>query len=104
MVGPWKSASRYSGAGIELLVAIFFTAGVGYWLDRHFWGGHGWGLMGGLVLGFTVGLRNLLRSARGMQRDLEHEDAENRGAKPWTVDENWVHPPPEDSDESHKNE
>jgi hypothetical protein len=33
-----------------------------------------------------------------MQRDLEREDAANPGTKRWTVDEKWVHPPPEDED------
>ena len=98
MAGPWKSAGRYSGAGVELLVAIMVIGGVGYWLDGRFWGGHGWGLIGGVVLGFAAGLRNLLRSAEGMQKDLEREDAENPGGKRWKVDENWIHPPPEDED------
>ncbi len=99
MARPWKSAGRYSGAGVELLVAILVIGGAGYWLDGRFWGAHGWGLMGGVVLGFAAGLRNLLRSAQGMQRDLEREDAANSGVKRWTVDEKWVHPPPEDGDE-----
>jgi F0F1-type ATP synthase assembly protein I len=98
MAGPWKSAGRYSGAGVELLVAILVIGGVGYWLDGRFWGGHGWGLIGGVVLGFAAGLRNLLRNAEGMQKDLEREDAENPGRKRWKVDENWIHPPPEDED------
>jgi putative F0F1-ATPase subunit (Ca2+/Mg2+ transporter) len=95
--GPWKSAGRYSGAGFELLVAVLITAGLGYWLDKRFWGGHGWGVMGGLVLGFAAGLRNLLRSAQGMQRDLEREDARLPPGSPrWKVDENWLHEPPDD--------
>ena len=98
MAGPWKSAGRYSGAGVELVVAIVAVGGAGYWLDARFWGGRGWGLIGGVVLGFAAGLRNLMRRAQGMQRDLEREDAANPGTKRWTVDEKWVHPPPEDED------
>ena len=94
MTAPWRSAGRYSGAGVELLVAVLLTAGLGYWLDRRFWGGHGWGLMAGLLLGLAAGTRNLLRSAQRVQADLEREDAEHPGAKPWKVDENWVHEPP----------
>jgi hypothetical protein len=102
MPGPWKSAGRYSGAGVELVIAILLVGAAGYELDQHFWGGRGWGLLGGLVLGFAVGLRNLLRSAERMQKDLEREDAASPGTKRWTVDENWVHPPPEDPDEPPK--
>jgi F0F1-type ATP synthase assembly protein I len=98
MAGPWKSAGRYSGAGVELLVAILVIGGIGYWLDGRFWGGHAWGLIGGVVLGFAAGLRNLLRNAEGMQKDLEREDAQNPGGKRWKVDEKWIHPQPEDED------
>jgi F0F1-type ATP synthase assembly protein I len=78
-----------------MLVAVLLTAGLGYWLDRRFWGGHGWGLMAGLLLGLAAGTRNLLRSAKRVQADLERED-EHLGAKRWKVDENWLNKPPED--------
>jgi hypothetical protein len=96
MAGPWKAAGSYGGAGVELVVAVVLTAGVGHWLDGRYWGGHEWGLVGGAVLGFAAGLRNLIRSAEKMQRDIEREDAEVPPGKRWTVDEDWVHKAPED--------
>jgi len=96
MARPWKAAGSYSGAGIELVVAVLVTAGIGHWLDGRYWGGRGWGLMGGALLGFAAGMRNLLRSARKMEKDIEREDAENPQVKRWTVDDSWVHKEPEE--------
>jgi F0F1-type ATP synthase assembly protein I len=103
MVGPWKAAGRYGAVGIELVLAVVVTAAIGQWLDRRYWGSHGWGLMAGVLLGFAAGLRNLMRSAQSMQRDIEREEADNPQAGRWIVDQDWVHKPPEEStDDSSK--
>jgi ATP synthase protein I len=96
MAGPWKGAGRYGAVGIELVVAVVITAALGHWLDHRYWGGHGWGLMAGALLGFGAGLRNLMRSAQKVQEDIEREDAQNPRAHRWTVDEDWLHKEPGD--------
>jgi hypothetical protein len=95
MAGSWKPAGRYSGAGIELVAAVLIVGGVGYGLDLRFWGGHGWGLIVGVVLGLAAGVRNLMRSAQAVERDLEREDAQSGGQRRWNVDESWLHKPDE---------
>ncbi len=91
MAGPWKSAGSYGAVGLELVVGVVVTAGIGYWLDGRYWGGHGWGPMAGALLGFAAAVRNLMRSARRVQKDIEREDAEVPNGGRWTVDESWVH-------------
>ena len=45
----------------------------------------------GFVVGVAVGFRNLIRTASGMQRDIERAEAKDPEAGRWTVDESWVH-------------
>jgi hypothetical protein len=91
MAKPWKDLGRYGSVGIELVLAILILAGLGHWLDEHYWGNHGWGTGGGFFLGIAVGVRNLVRAAANMQRDIERAEADDPEAGRWTVDDNWLH-------------
>ncbi len=93
MTKPWKDLGRYGGVGIELVLAILILGGVGHWLDGRYWGGRSWGMGIGFVLGVAVGVRNLVRVAKGMQRDIERAEAQDPEANRWTVDESWLHKP-----------
>jgi ATP synthase protein I len=58
--GDWY---KLAGLGFEFIAAVAVGIGIGYLLDR--WLGIApWGLIGGVALGFTLGLRGLIR--RGM--------------------------------------
>jgi hypothetical protein len=91
MATPFKELGRYGGVGIELVLGILILAGVGHWLDGRYWGGRGYGMAIGFLLGVAVGIRNLVRVARRMQRDIERAEAQDPEASRWTVDESWLH-------------
>jgi hypothetical protein len=88
---PWFEIGRYGSVGFELIVTILIPAAIGNWLDERYWNRSGWGAGVGFVIGVAVGFRNLLRSARNMQRDIERAEANDPEAGRWTVDESWVH-------------
>jgi len=88
---PWKELGRYGSAGIELVLTILILAWVGHWLDDRYWGGRGWGLGAGFLLGVAVSFRNLLRTASRMQKDIEQAEARDPEGSRWTVDEGWLH-------------
>jgi hypothetical protein len=88
---PWFEIGRYGSVGFELIVTILIPAAIGNWLDERYWNRGGWGAGVGFVIGVAVGFRNLLRSARNMQRDIERAEANDPEAGRWTVDESWVH-------------
>ncbi len=87
---PWRDIGRYGSVGIELVLTIGLVAGLGQWLDVRYWGGRGWGLAAGFFLGVAVAFRNLVRTARGMQADIERAEARDPEGSRWTVDESWV--------------
>jgi hypothetical protein len=108
MTTPFKELGRYGGVGIELVLSILILAGVGHWLDERYWGRRGYGIAIGFLLGVAVGIRNLVRVARRMQKDIERAEAQDPEASRWTVDESWVHKPdssaaakPLDSEDGH---
>jgi hypothetical protein len=92
---PWKEVGRYGSVGLEFVLTILILGGIGNWLDRHYWGRHGWGTGIGFLLGVAVAFRNLIRTAKQMQRDIERAEAKDPRGSRWTVDESWVHPPEE---------
>jgi hypothetical protein len=92
MAKPWKELGRYGGVGIELVLAILILAGIGHWLDQRYFHGQSWGMYTGFLLGVAVGVRNLVRAASSMQRDIEQAEANDPEAGHWKVDESWVHP------------
>jgi hypothetical protein len=92
MAKPWKELGRYGGVGIELVLAILILAGLGHWLDQRYFHGQSWGMYTGFLLGVAVGVRNLVRAASHMQRDIEQAEANDPEAGHWKVDERWIHP------------
>jgi hypothetical protein len=107
MTRPWKELGRYGGVGIELVLAILILSAIGHWFDSRYAKGHEWGMTVGFFLGIAVGVRNLVRAAAHMQRDIEKAEAQDPEASRWTVDESWLHkdsadgsPPPKKSDDS----
>ena len=92
MATPWKELGRYGGVGIEVVLAILILAGIGHWLDQRYFHGQSWGMYTGFLLGVAVGVRNLVRAASSMQRDIEQAEANDPEAGHWKVDESWLHP------------
>jgi len=45
----------------------------------------------GGVFGAAVGVRNLVRAASRMQKDIEAAEAKDPEGSRWTVDESWLH-------------
>jgi hypothetical protein len=90
MAKPWMEVGRYGSVGLELVLTILIPAAVGHWLDGRY-SGHGDRCAAvGFVIGVAVGFRNLIRTAKGMQRDIERAEAKDPAASRWTVDESWV--------------
>ncbi len=94
MAKPWKEIGRYGGVGLEFVLTILIVSALGQWLDRKYWGGHGWGVGVGFVLGVAVAFRNLIRIAGEMQRDIEKAEANDPEAGRWKVEEGWLHEEP----------
>lgn len=90
MPGPWKELGRYGTVGLELALTILIVGGIGHWLDLRYWPGKNWGLLVGFALGAAAGFRNLMRTSRQMQRDIERAEAQDPAASRWTVDEGWL--------------
>ena len=91
MAKPLVEIGRYGSVGFELVLTILIPAAVGHWLDDRYWNHGDWGAGVGFVIGMAVGFRNLIRTASGMQRDIERAEAKDPSASRWTVDESWVH-------------
>ncbi len=99
MAKPWKEVGRYGSVGLEFVLTILIVGALGQWLDRRYWGNHGWGLGVGFFLGVAVAFRNLVRTAGQMQADIERAEARDPEAGHWKVTEGWLHPPaPADRD------
>jgi hypothetical protein len=98
MPKPYNEIGRYGGVGIELVLAMLILGGVGHWLDQRYFGQKDYGMLVGGLLGVAVGVRNLVRVAKRMQRDIERAEAKDPEASRWTVDETWLHRP----DDSHE--
>jgi hypothetical protein len=94
MAKPWMEIGRYGSVGLELVLTILIPAAIGYWLDGRYWGNGGWGAGVGFLFGVVVGFRNLVRTAKGMQADIERAEAKDPEASRWTVDESWMHDDP----------
>jgi ATP synthase protein I len=74
--------------GLELVVAVFVGAGLGWAFDN--WLGTGpWGLIVFLLLGFGAGVANVFRMALGMERAVGYAPPKRGVAKQvdWSDDE-----------------
>jgi len=92
MAKPYMKMARYGGVGIDLVLALLLLGALGHWLDGRYFPGHDYGMLTGGFLGVAVGVRSLVRAARGMQKDIEAEEARDPEGSRWTVDETWLHP------------
>ncbi len=101
MARPWNEVGRYGGVGIDLVLSILLLGAAGHWLDQRYFPGHDTGMMVGGLLGFAVGMRNLVVAGRRMQRDIEKAEAKDPAGSRWTVDESWIHKP-EDAPPPHE--
>jgi hypothetical protein len=88
---PYFEIGRYGSVGLELVLTILIPAAIGHWLDGRYWHDSGYGVGVGFLIGCVVGFRNLVRTANGMQRDIERAEANDPDAQKWTVDEAWMH-------------
>ncbi len=82
MARPWNELGRYGGVGIDLVVAILLLGALGHWLDGRYWPGHDTGMIVGGLLGVAVGVRNLVRTAQRMQKDIEAAEAARSRGRP----------------------
>ena len=99
MATGWKDIGRYGGVGIELVLAILILAGIGHWFDLRYGSGRSWGMTIGFLLGVAVGVRNLVRVAQQMQKDIEKAEAQDPEGSRWTVDESWLNKPDKDGND-----
>lgn len=76
-----KSFGKYGAVGFELILSIFVGYWLGSWLDRKF--GTTWIQYIGFLVGCYAGFRALFRAAKSMQKDIEDEEALDRGEDPW---------------------
>jgi hypothetical protein len=84
------------------VLTILIASWAGQWVDGRVTWSHGWGVAVGFCLGVAAAIRNLILTARQMQRDIERAEALDPAAGRWTVDERWLHGepgerPPEDA-------
>jgi hypothetical protein len=91
MARPWNELGRYGGVGIDLVLAILLLGALGHWLDGRYWPGHDTGMIVAGLLGVAVGVRNLVRTAQRMQKDIEAAEARDPEAGHWKVDPGWLH-------------
>jgi len=91
MGSPLRDLGRYGSVGIEFVLTIAITAWIGHIIDGHVGHDSGWGMTAGFFLGVVVAFRNLLRTAKSMQRDIERSEKHDPTAGRWTVDESWLH-------------
>jgi hypothetical protein len=97
MARPWKDIGRYGSVGIEFVLTIAICSAIGHWWDGRYGHGGGSGLAVGFLVGVAVGFYNLVRTALGMQRDIERAEAKDPLAGRWTVDEGWLYKPDGDA-------
>ncbi|MBU2531860.1 MAG: AtpZ/AtpI family protein [Alphaproteobacteria bacterium] len=55
---------------VDLVVGVAFGGFVGWWLDRYF-GSAPWLMVLLIILGFTAGMMNVIRTAQRMQAEAE---------------------------------
>jgi hypothetical protein len=91
MSKPWKDLGRYGGVGLDLVLSVLILGGIGHWLDGKYWPGHDWGAATGFLLGVAVAVRNLVRLASRMQRDIERAEKADPAGSRWKVDESWTY-------------
>jgi len=89
-----KAFGRYGSVGFELIGSMAVGYYLGRWLDGKL--GTSWIQGVGFVLGVYTGFRALWRVTKTMQRDIENDEALERGEDPWAPKE------PSDDDDNEK--
>ena len=74
----WKQAYRFGNIGLELFLSIVVGFLLGRWLDRRFFGAHGYATAVGTIVGVYTGFRALYKLAKQAQREAEEEDERDR--------------------------
>ena len=74
----WKQAYRFGNIGLELFLSIVVGFLLGRYLDRRFFGAHGYGTVAGTIIGLYTGFRALYKLAKQAQREAEEEDERDR--------------------------
>ena len=74
----WKQAYRFGNIGLELFLSIVVGFLLGRWLDRRFFGAHGYGTAVGTAIGVYTGFRALYKLAKQAQREAEEDDERER--------------------------
>ena len=74
----WKQAYRFGNIGLELFLSIVVGFLLGRWLDRRYFGAHGYGTAAGTVVGLYTGFRALYKLAKQAQREAEEDDERDR--------------------------
>ncbi|MDB4942861.1 MAG: hypothetical protein JWP97_2395 [Labilithrix sp.] len=85
-----KAFGRYGSLGFELLGSIAVGYYGGRWLDHKL--DQHWIAFVGFLIGCYAGFRALYKAAQRMQRDIENDEALERGEDP------WAKKPPADAD------
>lgn len=68
----WRLAGKYSATGIEMAMSVAVGAIGGRWLDTQF-ETEPWLLTAGILIGFWLATRTVIRVVKQYQRDLERE-------------------------------
>jgi F0F1-type ATP synthase assembly protein I len=74
----WKQAYRFGNIGIEMFLSIVLGFWLGRYLDRRFFGAHGYGTAVGTIVGVYTGFRALYKLAMQAQREAEEDDERDR--------------------------
>jgi F0F1-type ATP synthase assembly protein I len=74
----WKQTYRFGNIGLELFLSIVVGFLLGRWLDRRFFGAHGYGTAVGTIVGVYTGFRALYKLAKQAQREAEDDEARDR--------------------------
>src|SRR5438445_6493759 len=78
MQSGWKQTYRFGNIGLELFLSIVVGFLLGRWLDRRFFGGHGYGTVAGTVVGVYTGFRALYKLAKRAEREAEEDESRDR--------------------------
>jgi ATP synthase protein I len=89
-----KSFGRYGSLGFELLGSIAVGYYLGVWLDKKF--DTHWIAFVGFIVGCYAGFRALYKASKTMMRDIERDEALERGEDPWREEK------PETDDDARK--
>jgi ATP synthase protein I len=76
-VGRAYQAAKVSSVGIEMAVATVIGWGIGYYFDKEL-GTDPWLMLVGLLIGVAAGFRGLLRTAKEISNEADHDSMESK--------------------------